>query len=337
MNAPVRRRKNTVKAAPAASVALNSQNPVPGKRQHHFQTLVQSFVNECRAKNLSKRTVQFYEENLLRMEKTFQSQEIEFDVTTITNREIKHHYVGYMLAKGLASNTVNGRIKSCKAFFKYLFEEGIIHTNLADELKLVKAEKKMIQTFTKEQVLALLNQPNRHTFTGFRDYTMMMVMLETGVRIGELLNLKLGDLFLKEMEIRITKGKGGKARRVPIQKTCLKILKQYLEERGDVESDWLFVNVEGTALSMRTVQENIQEYGKFAGISGVRVSPHTFRHTMAKFYILNGGDVFTLQQILGHSTLDMVRYYVELFSKDIRDQHQKYSPVENMTRQRTGR
>lgn len=110
------------------------------------------------------------------------------------------------------------------------------------------------------------------------------------------------------------------------------MLKQYLAERGDVETDWLFVNVEGTALRTRTIQENIQEYGKLAGISGVQVSPHTFRHTMAKFCILNGGDVFTLQQILGHSTLDMVRYYVELFSKDIREQHQKYSPVENMRR-----
>lgn len=228
-------------------------------------------------------------------------------VTTITYREIKHHKVGYMLAKGLASNTVNGQIKSCKALFKYLFEEGIIHTNLADDLKLVKWSRND-------------SKQNRHTFTGFRDYTMIMVMLETGMRIVELL------------EIRVTRGKGGKARRVPLQKTCLKILKQYLEERGDTESYWLFVNVEGTALSIRTVQENIHVYGKFAGISGVRVSPHTFRHTMAKIHILNGGDVFTLQQIRGHSTLDMVRYYVELFNKDIRDQHQKYSPVENMKR-----
>lgn len=331
MDMPVRRRKNTLKSAAAIATTPSQQ-----KRKADFQTLLQLFISECRAKNLSRRTVQFYEENLLRMQKTFESQNIELDVTTLTNRDIKHQYVGHMLAKGLASNTVNGRIKSGKAFFKYLFEEGHISNNLADELKLVKAEKKMIQTFTKEQVLALLNQPNRHTFTGFRDYTMMMVMLETGMRIGELLNLKVGDLFLKEMEIRIIKGKGGKARRVPIQKTCVKILTQYLDERGDADTDWLFVNVEGTALHMRTIQENIQEYGKFAGISGVRVSPHTFRHTMAKFYILNGGDVFTLQQILGHSTLDMVRYYVELFSKDIRDQHQKYSPVENMTRQRIG-
>lgn len=331
MDMPIRRRKNIVKSAAAPASSQQRQG-----RQLNYNDLIKLFVNECRAKNLSSRTIQFYEENLLGLQKTFQLQGVELELSTLTNRDMKTYYVGYMLDKGLASNTVNGRIKSCKAFFKFLFEERYITSNLADELRLVKAEKKMIQTFTKEQLLTLLNRPDRNTFTGFRDYTIMMVMLETGIRIGELLNLRLGDLFLKEMEIRITRGKGGKARRVPIQKTCVKILKQYLDERGDLDTDWLFVNVEGNALRMRTIQESIQQYGKEAGICGVRVSPHTFRHTMAKFYILNGGDVFTLQQILGHSTLDMVRYYVELFSKDIRDQHQKYSPVENMT-QRSSR
>jgi len=78
-----------------------------------------------------------------------------------------------------------------------------------------------------------------------------------------------------------------------------------MEERGDVDTDWLFVNVEGSALRMRTVQENIQHYGKCTGISSVRVSPHTFRHTMAKFYILNGGDVLTNSrpQYFGHGPL----------------------------------
>jgi len=326
MDRPVTRRKNIIKVA-----AVNTTTP---KRPAEFMDLVKSFLTECRAKNLSGRTIQFYEENLVRMKKMFDEQRIPLNVTTLTAREIKHHYVGRMIENGLASNTINGRIKSCKAFFKYLFEEGIVPHNLAEEIKLVKAEKKMIQTFTKEQVVALLQQPDKKTFTGLRDYTMMVVMLETGMRIGELLHLKVDDVFLKELELRIQKGKGGKARRVPIQKTCAKILKQYLGERGDAETDALFISIDEAPLHIRTFQENVQEYGKKAGITGVRVSPHTFRHTMAKFYILNGGDVFTLQQILGHSTLDMVRYYVELFSKDIKEQHQKYSPVEHMARYR---
>jgi len=143
----VRRRKNARSAA--AQTAVPSPTISPSKPKIGFPKLLQSFVFECRAKTQSDRTIQFYEETMLWMQKTFEEQNLDFDVLSMTNRDIKHHYIGHMLGKGLASNTVNGRIKTCKTFFKYLFEEGYITHNLADELRLVKAEKKMIQTFTK--------------------------------------------------------------------------------------------------------------------------------------------------------------------------------------------
>ncbi|ALS28813.1 integrase [Paenibacillus sp. 32O-W] len=266
------------------------------------------------------------------MKDAFLEQEVPLDIYSVTSRDVKNHFVAYLIDRGKSDNTVNGRIKGVKQFFRYLFEEGWMTNNIADELHVVKAEKLMIQTFTREQVSDLLEQPDRKTFTGFRDYTMMMVLLETGMRISELCNLKTGDLFFKEQEIRISKGKGGKARRVPFQQTCAKIVRNYLDIRGDLETDALFVNINNEPISTRALQEKMQAYGKAAGIQGVRVSPHTFRHTMAKFYILNGGDPFTLRRILGHATLDMVEYYVELFSSDIKKQHKKFSPVENMKR-----
>ncbi|WP_261807891.1 tyrosine-type recombinase/integrase [Paenibacillus sp. N3.4] len=150
--------------------------------------------------------------------------------------------------------------------------------------------------------------------------------------MSELCNVKIGDVFFKEQEIRITRGKGGKARRAPIQQTCAKVIRRYLDIRGDLETDALFVNMNNEKISTRALQEKMHDYGLASSINGVRVSPHTFRHTMAKFYILNGGDPFTLRRILGHATLKMVEYYVELFSSDIKQQHKKYSPVENMKR-----
>lgn len=158
-------------------------------------------------------------------------------------------------------------------------------------------------------------------------------MIKAGLTIiSELCNLKTGDIFFKELEIRITKGKGGRARRVPFQQTCGKIIRKYLDVRGDLETDALFVNMDNEQISTRALQDKMQAYGRVANITGVRVSPHTFRHTMAKFYILNGGDPFTLRRILGHASLKMVDYYVELFSNDIKQQHKKFSPVENMKR-----
>lgn len=318
-----KRRQNVLTSVDGSSSA---------KQQLSFDDLLHSFILDCKAKNLSPLTLRFYQDSVQQMKDAFLEQGVPLDIYSVTSREVKNHFVAYLIDRGKSDNTVNGRIKGVKQFFRYLFEEGWMTNNIADELHVVKAEKLMIQTFTREQVADLLEQPDRKTFTGFRDYTMMVVLLETGMRISELCNLKTGDLFFKEQEIRISKGKGGKARRVPFQQTCAKIVRNYLDIRGDLDTDALFVNINNDPISTRALQEKMQAYGRAAGIKGVRVSPHTFRHTMAKFYILNGGDPFTLRRILGHATLDMVDYYVELFSSDIKQQHKKFSPVENLRR-----
>jgi integrase/recombinase XerD len=302
------------------------------KQQLSYSDLLHSFILDCKSKNLSPLTIRFYQDSAKQLEAAFRDQDMALDIYSITSRDIKNHFIAYLFDLGRSDNTVNGRIKAIKQFLRYLFEEGWLLQNLSDEIHATKAEKLMIQTFTKEQVVALLEQPDRNTFSGFRDYTMMVILLETGMRISELCNLKLGDVFFKEQEIRITRGKGGKARRVPIQQTCAKVIRRYLDIRGDLETDALFVNLNNEKISTRALQDRMHDYGLSSSINGVRVSPHTFRHTMAKFYILNGGDPFTLRRILGHATLKMVEYYVELFSSDIKQQHKKYSPVENMKR-----
>lgn len=302
------------------------------KQQLSYDELLRSFILDCKAKNLSPLTLRFYQDSVRQMKEAFQAQQVPLDIYTLSVREIKNHFIAYLFDQGKSDNTVNGRIKAVKQFLRYLFEEGWITENIAESLHVVKAEKLMLQTFTKEQVASLLEQPNLKTFTGYRDFAMMVLLLETGMRISELCNLKIGDLFFKDLEIRITKGKGNRARRVPFQQKCARIIRRYLDIRGDLETDALFVNISNEQISPRALQDKMKEYGHSAEIAGVRLSPHTFRHTMAKFYIMNGGDPFTLRRILGHATLDMVDYYVELFSSDIKQQHKKFSPVENMKR-----
>jgi len=110
-------------------------------------------------------------------------------------------------------------------------------------------------------------------------------------------------------------------------------LKKYLRVRGDISGNpYLFVSSEDKPIKRRNVQERLSIYGKKSGIEGVRISPHTFRHTFAKFYILRGGDPFSLQALLGHSTLDMVRHYVNLWGSDLQKMHRQYSPVDHLLR-----
>ncbi len=176
---------------------------------------------------------------------------------------------------------------------------------------------------------ALLAAPDRSKFTGYRDYFLMLLLYETGVRISEAEGITVPNINWRERKIKVY-GKGRKERYVPFQKTLELHLRQYLEIRGLLDHDFLFVIIDNTPMKVRTMQENIQAYGVAAGIKGVRVSPHTFRHTMAKAYIMNGGDPLSLQIILGHATLDMVRNYVNLFSSDISQKHERHSPLETL-------
>jgi len=315
------RRKNQV-ASTAAQPFL--------KTQPSFEDLLYVFLLDCKHRNLSRRTIGFYEYSLLQMNKSFTEKNQTLNPCSVSLQDLQTYFVGPMINKTLAPHTINGRLKSCKAFFSFLLKHDYVAVNVAEKLTLLKAPKDTIHTFTHDQVLQLLRMPNQKTFTGLRDYTIMIVLLETGIRIGELLALTLKDINFKERELRIDPGKGGKARNVPFQKTCAKVLQTYISERGTTKIDILFVSLENGPLHIRSIQDRITDYGKMARITGVRVSPHTFRHSMSKMYIRNGGDPFSLQQILGHSSLEMVHTYVRLFSNEVREQHYRYSPVEHM-------
>lgn len=317
---------------------------MPKRRKNNLDALVEggqrtdSTLSLAEAKTLFLRdirllspdTQRWHRENITALEKVLAKQAIEIsDVQGLTARMVKENFVFFMFEDmRLMSNTINGRVRSVRALLKFLHREGHISTDFGADIPMIKGEKVIIETFSEEQIEALLRQPNRHTFTGSRDYTLMLLLLETGIRISECVKIDLMDVHLKEGQIRIH-GKGAKQRLVPFQSKFRRVLQRYLEARGTAESDALFVTVDGTRISKRYVQELIQNYGEMAHIRDVRVSPHSFRHTMAKYYILAGGDIFSLQKILGHSTLDMVRRYVELFSTDVQMQHRKFSFLEN--------
>ncbi|MEX2462542.1 MAG: tyrosine-type recombinase/integrase [Paenibacillaceae bacterium] len=300
------------------------------KTRPTFDDLLYAFLLRCKHRNLSRRTIEHYEYSLQQMNKSFMEQNQILDPLSVSFQDLQSFFVGAMINKALAPHTINGRLKSCKAFFSFLFKHDYVAHNVAEKLALVKVPKDAVHTFTLDQVLQLLRMPNQKTFTGLRDYTIMIVLLETGIRIGELLALTLKDINFKERELRIRLGKGNKARNVPFQKTCASVLQLYITERGNAKTDALFISLENAPLHIRSIQDRITEYGKMARITGVRVSPHTYRHTMAKMYIRNGGDPFSLQQILGHASLEMVHTYVRLFSNEVREQHHRYSPVEHM-------
>jgi site-specific recombinase XerD len=161
----------------------------------------------------------------------------------------------------------------------------------------------------------------------------VLTLLDTGLRVNELINLKMDNVWLEEGLVKVL-GKGNKERLVPIGKQIRKLLWRYITryrpEPARPNLNNLFLNRDGRPLTKSRLDGIMKYYGRIAGLTGVRCSPHTLRHTFAINYLRNGGDVFSLQKILGHSSLEMTRRYCELADVDIKKAHAIASPVDNL-------
>jgi integrase/recombinase XerD len=197
--------------------------------------------------------------------------------------------------KGLSPVTVNIRLRTLKCFLKFLADEGYIHENPTNRIKLLKTEEDTIEAFTKDDVIKLLQQPDQQTYTGFRDYVLMLTFLDTGIRCNEALNLCNKDFNFEQKILKIPASiaKNTKSSIVPLSIKTAKLINILLKENKVFESEYeqIFLSNYGEPIDDSWIRQRIKEYGN---ITNVRVSPHVFRHTFAKFYILNGGDAFKL-------------------------------------------
>jgi len=220
-----------------------------------------------------------------------------------------------------------------RAFWSWLAGEGIIDENPFARVKIPRAPRKVIPTFSPSQIRALLGAIDSTTPEGFRDCTVILTLLDTGLRVSELAGLRLGNAWLEEGVLKVT-GKGGKERIIPIGKGVRRLLWRYISgvrpEPENPSCDAVFLTADGRPLTVHRIRNRMTVYGRRAGLSGVRCSPHTLRHTAAVSFLRNGGDVFSLQRLLGHSTLLMTRHYCELADTDVRRAHATASPVDNL-------
>ena len=228
----------------------------------------------------------------------------------------------------LSAESVASYTRAIKTFFSFLEHEELIASNPMKKVKLPKTPKKVMPVFNEGDLEKLLAQPNKRSNTGYRNYVIMLTLLDTGIRVSELCNLKISDVDLANGYLRVM-GKGAKERYVPIGAKLTKVLLKYLVTRGPGIEDMFFVTYDGRPLVKKRVQDLIKSYGKKADIK-TRCSPHTFRSTSAVLYLRNGGDPFSLQKRLGHSSLTMTRRYSVLADSDVKAQHLKYGVVDKL-------
>jgi site-specific recombinase XerD len=235
----------------------------------------------------------------------------------------------------LSPTTIKGYMLIVQAFFSWCEKEGLLEGRLNPTRRVprVKVPKKIIRTFTADQLAAMLDACDLTTALGYRDYAMLLTLMDTGVRVSELCGLNLDDVHEGYLTVF---GKGAKEREVGIGPTASRALWKYLHVHrpklvNSEEERHVFLGYRGIPMLRNGVNQALERIGRRAGLQGVRMSPHTFRHTFARGWLENGGEIFKLSRVLGHSEMQTTQIYLRDFqSREARADHAQFSPVEQL-------
>jgi integrase/recombinase XerD len=294
---------------------------------------VDEFIDDCRIRNLSPQTVQWYGDRLRRM----LPEVWDGQLAAVTIQYLKS-VIAEMLQTRTAS-TVNGYVRTAKTFFYYCQDNDYPVAFSPRKLKKIREPKRIPPCFTKEQVQALLKQPDQSKLVGLRDYTMMSLMLDVGLRLSELTGVCVSDITLSYVNVRV---KGDKELVPAMSDVIVKALRKYMRareralQRAGNRTELLLFTRTCERLPNRRVDFILKAYGEQAGVTGVRVSAHTFRFTYTSMAVRNGMSLTSPQTCLGHTTLAMTRHYAILNDEDALDQSRAFSPLKTTLVTRRG-
>jgi site-specific recombinase XerD len=264
-------------------------------------------------------------------------QDLDIDVvrTYILHLQTRPKYDGHPNTPaqdiGVSARTVDNHVRVLKAFFNWLHQEGYTLEPILERLKLPKVPTVLMEPLNSVEVAALFSSLDSNNSAGLRNVCIITLMLDTGLRSSELTNLQEKDVHLEDGYLKVM-GKGQKERILPFgsaaQKSLLKYLYHFRPEPVHSGVGNFFLTLDGCPMSYNSLRLIINRLAVKCGVE--RLHAHLLRHTFAVNYLMNGGDVFTLQQILGHTTLEMVRRYVNLANAHVMTQHKRFSPVDRM-------
>jgi site-specific recombinase XerD len=221
----------------------------------------------------------------------------------------------------LSPVSVAGYVRGLKAFGNWCAAEELAEAKALRTLRRPRVPHKLVEPLSDEALRRLLDGAST------RDRAILLLFFDTGLRLSELAGLRSADLR-PDGSVKVM-GKGARERIVPVGSTARQALARYLRQGDDAADGVIFRSRRGGALGWRGIQQAFRRMKLRAGIPG-RCSPHTLRHTFARAYLINGGDAFSLQRILGHATLDMVKRYVELADTDLAQRHRAASPADRL-------
>lgn len=289
-----------------------------------LQDAISGFLVEQQIRGNSERTVVFYRSCLSKAALFLGS---DSSLADLSLPQLREYYLS-LRQRGLSSVTFQSYIRALRAFLSWCYQEDYLPVNLSDKFRLPKAKRKEIDTLTDSEVWALLSCFNPRSLIQLRNLCICSLMLDSGLRRDEVVTLSLPLLHVRE-GYAIVNGKGNKQRTVPLGLHTRKLLLRYLSRRpGCAATDRVFLKADLLPVSGNTVRQMFDRLKVRAEIP--RLKAHLLRHTFATRYLENGGDIYSLQQILGHTSLEMVKRYVHTTHRKTVSKFPDYSPLDNL-------
>jgi integrase/recombinase XerD len=308
------------------------------EKQFTLSQVIQGYRLAASARHLSEHTIQDYENTFRRF---VLHAGADTPINQIDHRCIENYLAGFA---NVTNKTLLNYHIALSALWTWATKEGLARVHVVREVIAPKPEKREIVPFTQAECKAMLAAiPRVHAYTrpgqrvqdraalqSERNKAIFLMLLDTGLRASELCEMKLFQIDNRNCRVQVM-GKGAVQRSVPFSPRTAQSLWRYLTTRGDEvpRDDPVFITSHRRAMDRNQLGNMLEIVGNRAGVAGVH--PHRFRHTFAIQYLRNGGDPYTLQRLLGHSTLDMVRTYLSLAQIDLDKAHKRASPVDNWT------
>jgi len=284
-----------------------------------WEESLKMFLSWKRAQGISENTLSQYRKEIIRI---YSKGYAEWGADS------KSRLLNYM---SLQQNpyTFNLRLNYLSAYLNWCVSEGFIPSNPLKGLKRRKTQPRIVGLDIKV-LKQLLKLPDRSTFVGLRDYSMLLITLDTGIRPSEMCSLMENDFDLAGGQVRlrpeITKTRVGRI--LPISSKTIQAIRGLLKSRsGEWKQAPVFCSYDGRKLAIRSWEHRLEHYSK---LLGTRIRPYDLRHNFALLWVRNGGNVFALQQTMGHSSLSMTKRYVALTDVDLKEEHDSFSPLNSV-------
>ncbi len=291
------------------------------------------FSFHCQCRNLSPKTIKNYTKQIDYLLRYLNQEHQIKHIEDVEPRNIKS-FLFVMKQAGRTANYVNDLLKAFKVFFRYAFNEGYTETLLTEHVKNLKKPKVIIRTFTEKELKRMSNYYQGHDYLSIRNKVIMMLLIDTGIRLSELTELTEAQI---KHDYIIIHGKGNKERVVPKSPLLSKWLIKYLAVRESyfayrVIPDNIFLSKNAKPLTNTMIDHIVKEAGRECGVSSdIRVSAHTFRHTYAQFQLRSGVDLYSLSRLLGHESITITQTYLNgMRDKEVLEQAKNTSPLMNI-------